>query len=68
MTIIETFIPRRGTYGFFPNEFLEMVTWMQENVGDLYVDWKFTDNTNEKHLHLIIEDDAKATMAKLRWS
>lgn len=68
MVIIETFIPRRGEYGVFPAEFLTMVSWMQENVGELYKDWKFTDNTNEQHIHLIIEDEGLAALAKLRWS
>lgn len=68
MVIIETTIPCRGTYGTFPAEFLGMVTWMQDNVGEMYVDWKFTDNGNQKYIHLLIEDDAKATLVKLRWT
>jgi hypothetical protein len=71
MTIIETTVTAKPDASIpgIPYVFMEFVRWMEENVGNMYVDWEFdVTNISSKYLKVKIKDREKATMTALRWS
>lgn len=68
---IKTTVSARPTHAEpgVPEVFMDLVHWMEDNIGELYKEWDF-DPTDLAHglITVRVMNDEKATLTKLRWS
>lgn len=69
--LIKTTVSAKPTHAEpgVPEVFMDLVCWMEENIGEMYRDWDFDPTDIARGLITIrVMDEEKATLAKLRWS